>query len=76
MFAAAVTAGNSSGVSALIMNVLSISWLASRVWYTYVYIWQQETEKLAFGQSPLRFKVWSVGMTICLSMFVLAGLKA
>lgn len=76
LFAAAVTAGNSAGVSALTMNVLSIGWLASRVLYTYVYIWYQDTEKLALGQAPLRFKVWATGAMICMSMFVLAGLKA
>jgi uncharacterized MAPEG superfamily protein len=58
------------------MNVLSIGWLVSRVVYTYVYIWYQETEKLALGQAPLRFKVWSVGAMICMSMIVMAGLKA
>jgi len=76
LFAAAVTAGNSAGVSALTMNVLSIGWLASRVLYTYVYIWYQETEKLALGQAPLRFNVWAAGAMICMSLFVLAGLKA
>jgi uncharacterized MAPEG superfamily protein len=76
VYAAAVTAGNAVGVSAVTMNVLSIAWLASRVLYTYVYIWYQATEKLAPGQTPLRTKVWTVGAVICMSMFVLAGLKA
>ncbi|WQF77264.1 Putative membrane-associated, eicosanoid/glutathione metabolism (MAPEG) protein [Colletotrichum destructivum] len=76
LFAAAVTAGNSAGVSALTMNVLSLAWLASRVLYIFVYIWYQETEKLALGQAPLRFKIWSVGAMLCMSMFVLAGLKS
>ncbi|OBR14907.1 hypothetical protein CH63R_00087 [Colletotrichum higginsianum IMI 349063] len=58
------------------MNVLSLSWLASRVLYIFVYIWYQETEKLAPGQAPLRFKIWSVGAMLCMSMFVLAGLKS
>ncbi len=76
MFAAAVTAGNSAGVSPLTMSVLSIGWVASRVLYTYVYIWYQEREKLVLGQAPLRFKVWAVGALICMSMFIMAGLKA
>lgn len=76
VFAAAVTAGNSAGLSAFTMNVLSITWVLSRIAYTYVYIWYQGREKLAFGQAPLRFKVWSVGALCWLSMFVLAGLKA
>ncbi|TID04990.1 hypothetical protein CH35J_003242 [Colletotrichum higginsianum] len=76
LFAAAVTAGNSAGVSAFTMNVLSLAWLASRVLYIFVYIWYQETEKLVPGQAPLRFKIWSVGAMMCMSMFVLAGLKS
>ncbi|KAJ8109562.1 hypothetical protein OPT61_g7367 [Boeremia exigua] len=64
LFAAAVTAGNAAGVSAVIMNTLTVVWLASRLVYTYVYIWQSGTEKLAPGQAPLRFKVWSVGAMI------------
>lgn len=70
-----MTASNSAGVSAQTMNVLSVGWLASRVLYTYVYIWYQGREKLGPGQAPLRFKVWSVGATICMAMFVMAGLK-
>nr|GFD58146.1 hypothetical protein [Tanacetum cinerariifolium] len=40
LYAAAVTAGNAAGLSALTMNMLSIGWLLSRAIYTYVYIWQ------------------------------------
>jgi uncharacterized MAPEG superfamily protein len=75
-YAAAVTAGNAAGVSATTMNVLSAVWLVSRLAYNYVYIWHQATEILAPGQTPLRFKVWSVGTMVCLSMYVMAGLKA
>ncbi|KAH6629508.1 hypothetical protein C7974DRAFT_394636 [Boeremia exigua] len=75
-YAAAVAAGNAAGVSTAIMNALSILWLGSRLVYIYVYIWYSGTEKLAPGQAPLRFKVWAFGATICMSMFVLAGLKA
>ncbi|CAI6255862.1 unnamed protein product [Periconia digitata] len=75
VFAAAVTAGNSSGVSAQTMNLLTIGWVLSRVVYSYVYIFYQGREKLEFGQAPLRFKVWSIGAGICMTMFVMAGLK-
>jgi uncharacterized MAPEG superfamily protein len=70
-----VTAGNTAGLSAFTMNVLSIGWVMSRLLYTYVYIWHQQTERLAFGQAPLRFKVWSIGAVICMSMFVMAGVR-
>ena len=75
LFAAAVTAGNSAGVSTQAMNVLSIGWLASRMLYTYVYIWYQAREKLVIGQAPLRWNVWLVGTVMLMSMFVQAGLK-
>ena len=75
-YAAAVTAGNAAGVSATVMNVLSVVWLVSRLVYNYVYIWYQATEQLGPEQPPLRFKVWSVGAMACMSMFVMAGLKA
>ncbi|KAJ4988437.1 hypothetical protein SVAN01_06054 [Stagonosporopsis vannaccii] len=76
LFAAAVTAGNAASVSAAIMNTLAVLWLASRLLYTYVYIFHSGTEKLTPGQAPLRFKVWAIGATICMSLFVLAGVKA
>ncbi|TQN63744.1 hypothetical protein CSHISOI_11672 [Colletotrichum shisoi] len=58
------------------MNVPSLAWLASRVLYIFVYIWYQETEKLAPGQAPLRSKIWPVGAMLCMSMFVFAGLRS
>ncbi|KAF4414257.1 hypothetical protein CGCF415_v014378 [Colletotrichum fructicola] len=64
LYAAAVTAANSAGISTPVMNFLSISWLSSRVLYTYVYVWHQERETLAQDQAPLRFKVWAVGAVI------------
>ena len=57
------------------MNLLSLSWLVSRVAYTYVYIWYQEQEKLGEGDTPLRFKVWSFGAAICMAMFAMAGME-
>lgn len=74
LFAAAVTAGNAAGVPARTMNVLSVGWIATRVAYTYVFIWYQGREKLAYNAAPLRTKVWLVGVTTLMSMFVLAGL--
>jgi uncharacterized MAPEG superfamily protein len=56
------------------MNVLTMGWVVSRVVYTYVYIWHQSTEKLGAEEAPLRFKVWSIGAIICMSMFVMAGM--
>ncbi|KAH7027202.1 uncharacterized protein B0I36DRAFT_385271 [Microdochium trichocladiopsis] len=75
LFAAAVTAGNAAGVPARTMNLLSVGWIATRVAYTYVFIWYQGREKLAYNAVPLRTKVWLVGITTLMSMFVLAGLQ-
>ncbi|KAG9254519.1 uncharacterized protein F5Z01DRAFT_655485 [Emericellopsis atlantica] len=76
VFAAAVTAGNSAGVSPLIMNCLSIGWLISRLLYTYVYVIWQANEVLGPNEAPTRFKVWAVGATLAMSMFILAGRQA
>ncbi|KAI1135319.1 hypothetical protein F5Y05DRAFT_395241 [Hypoxylon sp. FL0543] len=69
LYAAAVTAGNAAGLSAGTLNALTLGYLASRVFYTWVYIWGQENRKLL----PLRTGVWGVGMSICMALFVLAG---
>ncbi|KAI1097575.1 hypothetical protein F4804DRAFT_160223 [Jackrogersella minutella] len=70
-YAAAVTAGNAGGLSAEALNNLTLTYLASRVLYNWVYIWGQENRKLI----PLRTHVWSVGMVASMAMFVLAGLR-
>ncbi|KXJ85630.1 hypothetical protein Micbo1qcDRAFT_153974 [Microdochium bolleyi] len=75
LFAAAVTAGNAAGVPTRTMNLLSVGWIASRVLYTYVFIWYQGTEKLGYKSVPMRTKVWTVGISMIMSMFVLAGLQ-
>jgi uncharacterized MAPEG superfamily protein len=75
VFAAAVTAGNSAGVSPVVMNWLSIGWLVSRALYTYVYVVWQANEVLGPDDTPTRFKVWAIGATLAMSMFVLAGIQ-
>ncbi|KAI0381665.1 hypothetical protein F5Y04DRAFT_65473 [Hypomontagnella monticulosa] len=68
LYAAAVTAGNAGGLSASTMNGLSIGYLATRVLYTWIYIWGQENRKMA----PLRTIVWGINMIICMTMFSMA----
>ncbi|KAI6086633.1 hypothetical protein F4821DRAFT_126988 [Hypoxylon rubiginosum] len=69
LYAASVTAGNAAGVSANTMNTLSLGYLASRVLYTWVYIWGQENRKI----TPLRTIVWGVGIGLCMTMFIAAS---
>jgi len=57
------------------MNLLSAGWIGLRVAYTYVFIWYQGREKLAYNAVPLRTKVWLMGVTTLMTMFVLAGLQ-
>ncbi|KAI2468401.1 hypothetical protein F4781DRAFT_398163 [Annulohypoxylon bovei var. microspora] len=71
LFAAAVTAGNTAGLPAATLNNLTLGYLASRVLYTWVYIWGQENRKL-IRQRP---NVWGVGIALSLTMFVMAGMK-
>ncbi|KAI1411644.1 hypothetical protein F5Y13DRAFT_164729 [Hypoxylon sp. FL1857] len=71
LYAAAVTAGNAAGLPADTLNTLSLGYLASRVLYTWVYIWGQENRKLI----PLRTIVWGVAMGLSMAMFVQAGLR-
>ncbi|KAI1759113.1 hypothetical protein GGR53DRAFT_177056 [Hypoxylon sp. FL1150] len=69
LYAAAVTAGNAAGVPAETMNTLSLGYLASRMVYTWVYIWGQENRRI----TPLRTIVWGVGMGFSMAMFIAAS---
>ncbi|KAI0142580.1 hypothetical protein F4776DRAFT_513564 [Hypoxylon sp. NC0597] len=69
VYAAAVTAGNAAGLPADTLNTLSLGYLATRVLYTWIYIWGQENRKLI----PLRTIVWGINMALTMATFVLAG---
>ncbi|KAI1364518.1 hypothetical protein F5Y08DRAFT_306560 [Xylaria arbuscula] len=70
VFAAAVVAGNTAGLSPLVLNGLSLGYIASRIVYNYVYIFLGENRKLA----GLRTPIWFVGIGQALALFVKAGL--
>ncbi|KAI1262282.1 hypothetical protein F5Y18DRAFT_430183 [Xylariaceae sp. FL1019] len=72
LFAAAVVAGNTAGLSTLTLNAASVGYLASRVFYNYVYITLQENRKWASIRTP----VWFTGVAAIMTLFVKAGLKA
>ncbi|KAI7237389.1 hypothetical protein KC330_g3178 [Hortaea werneckii] len=67
LFAAAITAGNSSGVSAGMMNGLGGAWLVSRFVYNHIYIFNDVVPPAARGIT------YMFGVGMCMMMFVLAG---
>ncbi|KAJ4304298.1 hypothetical protein N0V88_001911 [Collariella sp. IMI 366227] len=69
LYAAAVVAGNVSGMSVARLNQLSILYIMSRVVYNYVYVSLQDNAKLA-GLRPL---VWGVGIAVIMGLFIGAG---
>ena len=68
LFAAGVVAANMAGVATPTLNGLSIGFVASRVVYNYVYIFN-DTAVLAKARSW----VYMVGVGICWTLYVLAG---
>ncbi|KAI0534542.1 hypothetical protein GGR58DRAFT_51811 [Xylaria digitata] len=70
VFAAAIVAGNSAGLSTTTLNSLSIAYILSRVVYNYIYIFLGGNRKVA----GLRTPVWFAGMATALTLFVKAGL--
>ncbi|ETS73785.1 hypothetical protein PFICI_14731 [Pestalotiopsis fici W106-1] len=72
LFAAAVTAANAAGVSPVALNYLSLGYVASRVVYTWVYIYLLDNPKLF----AWRTNVWTVGTVILMTLFIKAGLKS
>ncbi|KAI1451495.1 hypothetical protein F4805DRAFT_95550 [Annulohypoxylon moriforme] len=70
-YAAAVTAGNTAGLSAETLNNLTLGYLASRVFYTWIYIWGQDNRKWILA----RPNVWGVGIGLILTLFIMAGNK-
>ncbi|KAI1341876.1 hypothetical protein F5Y15DRAFT_413801 [Xylariaceae sp. FL0016] len=72
LFAAGVVAANAAGLPTSTVNALSLGYVASRVAYTWVYIWGQNNRRL----SGARTLVWMAGMGMIMTMFVKAGLKS
>ncbi|KAF7531716.1 hypothetical protein G7054_g8613 [Neopestalotiopsis clavispora] len=72
LFAAAVTAGNAAGLSSFALNSLSLGYLASRVAYTWVYIYLLDNPKM----SVWRTHTWMAGIGMLMTLFIKAGLKS
>ncbi|KAJ8126047.1 hypothetical protein O1611_g7592 [Lasiodiplodia mahajangana] len=70
LFAAAIVAGNSAGLSNTVLNSLSIGYILTRVAYNYVYIFLGGNREYA----GLRTPVWFVGVVSYMTLFVKAGL--
>ncbi|KAI2611599.1 uncharacterized protein GGS25DRAFT_483346 [Hypoxylon fragiforme] len=69
LYAAAVTAGNAADLPRETLNTLSLAYLATRVLYTWVYIWGQENRRFA----PVRTLVWSAGIFLVMRLFILSA---
>lgn len=68
-----MTAGNSAGLPAQLINLLSLGYIASRVVYSWVYIFAQDNPKF----SPMwRTRVWGIGQICIMTLFVKAGLAS
>jgi uncharacterized MAPEG superfamily protein len=69
LFAGGVVAANIAGVPVDTINVLTLSYLASRCVYLVVYIWLQENRNI----STLRTLVWQLGCGLSLTLYIKAG---
>ncbi|KIE00052.1 membrane protein, partial [Metarhizium majus ARSEF 297] len=72
LFAGGVLAANQAGLHACVLNTLSIGYLAARLAYVFCYVKLGANRKLA----GLRSLAWMVSVTLCLTMWVKAGIKA
>ncbi|KAI0593578.1 hypothetical protein F4775DRAFT_577343 [Biscogniauxia sp. FL1348] len=72
LFAAAVVAANVEGVDFWTLNVLCYGYLASRVVYTWVYIYGQELQSVP---AQTRTVVWFAGIALILGLFFAPGVK-
>ncbi|KAH6653201.1 hypothetical protein BKA67DRAFT_568847 [Truncatella angustata] len=72
LYAAAVTAGNAAGLSPQALNFLSLGYIASRILYSWVYIFGQDNPKLA----AWRTRVWTAGVGCVMTLFIKAGLNS
>ncbi|EFY98618.1 uncharacterized protein G6M90_00g012910 [Metarhizium brunneum] len=72
LFAGGVIAANQAGLHPCVLNTLSIGYLAARLAYVFCYVKLGANRKLA----GLRSLAWMVSVTLCLTMWVKAGIKA
>lgn len=70
-FAGGVVAANIAGVPADSINILTLSYLVTRVVYVVVYVWLQENRKLG----ALRSLVWQLGCGLIVTLYIKAGLR-
>ena len=68
LFAAAVVAGNAAGLNTRLLNTLSLGYVASRLAFNVVYVWQD-----TYLKSTLRPVTYFVGVGMYFTLFVKAG---
>ncbi|KAF7545485.1 hypothetical protein G7Z17_g9127 [Cylindrodendrum hubeiense] len=71
-YAAAVVAANVAGVDAPTLNVLTLGYIISRIFYNFTYIWLQKNRNLA----RLRSLSWVAGIALVVTLWIKAGNKA
>ncbi|CAG7555429.1 unnamed protein product [Fusarium equiseti] len=71
LYAASIVAANFAGVSTPAVNLLSFSYVASRIAYNIAYLWLQADRRLA----PVRSLVWTVSIGLIVTLWVKAGNK-
>ena len=69
MFAAGVIAANQAGVSRYSLNVLSLSYLATRIAYNFIYVVLQDNNRWA----SVRSLVWMASVGQIFTLFIKAG---
>jgi len=70
-YAAAVVAANAAGLDASTLNMLTFSYLISRVLYNYVYVIAQDNRNLA----PIRSLCWLTGIALTFTLYIKAAGK-
>lgn len=64
-------AANVAGVDAYTLNVLTLSYLATRVVYNYIYVFAQDNRNIA----PARSLVWMTGVGLAITLYIKAAAK-
>ncbi|CRK05997.1 hypothetical protein BN1723_001660 [Verticillium longisporum] len=68
-YAGGVVVANVAGVDASTINILSLAYVASRVFYTLIYVVLQANRKFA----PLRTLVWFMGQIVTVTLLFKAA---
>ena len=71
MYAGGVIAANMANLDAYTLNALTLSYLASRLAYNFIYIRLQDNRSFA----PLRSVAWGAGICLIFTLYIMAGMS-